>query len=418
MDEKKHRENWESYLYPDGRTLVNLFDIRDIDKLHEAERLATRERTSTLDLSIDLKSLSVEHFKNLHQHLFQDVYAWAGDLRVVNMKKGGMVFEDYRYLEKGLNDLVNEIKNADLRQMSTDEFVEHGHKWFMQANFLHPFREGNGRVQRIFITQLANHIGIELNFDYISQARMSNACNMAHGLSDSRALKKLFVDASDPYRKSMLSDFFEFVSASPEPDFFDIVSIETVDASKHYKGVLSWVGYNAFAIMDKDNDVFLADISILPQNAALGESIEFDVPSDYYANKSVSLTQKDFLLESIVTHLNATEDLRKLALTSQSTSHTNENLHLQKNTVNKTLDDLYVAQYEIKRLKNDCPLKPIYLQVLKDNLATLNKIQEQGAFRNASRQLRAITTNLSAMLSPQLSETPRNAQTRRNSPSL
>ena len=34
------------------------------------------------------------------------------------------------------------------------------------TNNLHPFREGNGRTQRVFLAQLAFNAGYELNFSF------------------------------------------------------------------------------------------------------------------------------------------------------------------------------------------------------------------------------------------------------------
>ena len=41
-----------------------------------------------------------------------------------------------------------------------------------EINALHPFREGNGRSQRLFMSYLAKVAGYELNFGEISQERM------------------------------------------------------------------------------------------------------------------------------------------------------------------------------------------------------------------------------------------------------
>ena len=36
--------------------------------------------------------LAVPHYKAIHRHLFQDVYAWAGQYRTVRIAKDGSAF--------------------------------------------------------------------------------------------------------------------------------------------------------------------------------------------------------------------------------------------------------------------------------------------------------------------------------------
>ncbi len=48
-------------------------------------------------------------------------------------------------------------------------FTEEVSAFFANINALHPFREDNGRVQRIFIMQLANEAGYKIDFSKVSQ---------------------------------------------------------------------------------------------------------------------------------------------------------------------------------------------------------------------------------------------------------
>ena len=42
--------------------------------------------------------------------------------------------------------------------------------YLSEINAIHPFREGNGRVQRLFISQLAEHAGYSLDYSSLDQA--------------------------------------------------------------------------------------------------------------------------------------------------------------------------------------------------------------------------------------------------------
>ncbi len=74
--------------------LRNLFDERDQGKLNELEYMAVRARTVQLSSAPIAGSYNLKHMQAIHHHLFQDVYAWAGELRTspqfpVSMVKGG-----------------------------------------------------------------------------------------------------------------------------------------------------------------------------------------------------------------------------------------------------------------------------------------------------------------------------------------
>ena len=45
-----------------------------------------------------------------------------------------------------------------------DEFVKRIAEFYNDVNYIHPFREGNGRTQRIYFTQLIRHYGYDINF--------------------------------------------------------------------------------------------------------------------------------------------------------------------------------------------------------------------------------------------------------------
>ena len=68
---------------------------------------------------------------------------------------------------------------------SLDEFVENIVEFYQTTNMIHPFREGNGRTQRLFITQLIRHNGYDINFyDIDSDELMIATIQAANGIKD------------------------------------------------------------------------------------------------------------------------------------------------------------------------------------------------------------------------------------------
>jgi fido (protein-threonine AMPylation protein) len=105
----------------------------------------------------------------IHQRLFQDVYEWAGQLRTVDMRKGNdpaaEFFMPVSRLQFGAGYAFQELAEDNyLRGLDKDRFVSRLAHHYDQVNYLHPFREGNGRSQRILWTQVAREAGYELDW--------------------------------------------------------------------------------------------------------------------------------------------------------------------------------------------------------------------------------------------------------------
>lgn len=94
-----------------------------------------------------LDSLAPGTFASLaeiHKHLFDDIYDFAGKIRTVNMAKGNFRFAPVMYLETSL------INIEKMPQSTFDEIIEK----YVEMNIAHPFREGNGRTTRIWLDQI------------------------------------------------------------------------------------------------------------------------------------------------------------------------------------------------------------------------------------------------------------------------
>ena len=129
------------------------------DLAREEERLSKKKAVELFENSV-LDTLPAGKFSTLqaiHKYLFEDIYDFAGKLRTVNLAKGNFRFAPLMYLKAAL-------ANIDKMPQSTfDEIIEK----YVEMNIAHPFREGNGRTQRVFLAQLAQHAGYQLDFSCI-----------------------------------------------------------------------------------------------------------------------------------------------------------------------------------------------------------------------------------------------------------
>ena len=105
-----------------------------------------------------LDTLAVGTFSSLaeiHRHLFDEIYDFAGELRTVNIAKGNFRFAPVMYLEAALQHIEK------MPQGTFDEIVEK----YVEMNVAHPFREGNGRSTRIWL----DLISLDLEKDSLKQ---------------------------------------------------------------------------------------------------------------------------------------------------------------------------------------------------------------------------------------------------------
>lgn len=136
------------YCYPpDYTVLKNIAGIRDKDALEEFERRHTRLRM--LDCPYILP-LTYDGYKDIHRYVFQDVYEWAGEPRVVNISKSDM-FGVWSFIDQEMQRRFRLIgEDTGLQNAPADQFAEHAAEHLSEINAIHPFREGNGRTQRLF----------------------------------------------------------------------------------------------------------------------------------------------------------------------------------------------------------------------------------------------------------------------------
>ena len=166
----------DPYVYPNTEVLKNKFGIRD------SERLLEIEKTITLGAWQDIregkikikKTFDYKHLKSLHKELFKDLYDWAGKERTVDISKPGTLFCRAMFIEEEAKRIFNNLKKDNFFKDIKDKskFSEKLGQLFLDINMLHPFREGNGRSQRLFIGDLAKENGYYLEWTNISKEEM------------------------------------------------------------------------------------------------------------------------------------------------------------------------------------------------------------------------------------------------------
>ena len=116
---------------------------------------------------------NVDHLCEVHRHLFQDVYDWAGEFCLVDISRGSSRFANFSFIQEYLTKCLTQLSlEASLCGAEPEQFISRLAFYMGEINAVHPFREGNGRVQRVFCSQLALNAGYFIDFESVDQEQM------------------------------------------------------------------------------------------------------------------------------------------------------------------------------------------------------------------------------------------------------
>lgn len=188
------------YCYPNSNVLRNKLDITDAVKLNEAERRYTGISLLEIKDTPIKGHFDLKHLQAIHKYIFSDIYEWAGELRTVNISKGNP-FCNCMYFDTYASELFKKLENENyLLDTPADHIAERLAYYLSEINILHPFREGNGRAQRVFIEYLAQIAGYHADFSNVSGKEMIEASVKAFDC-DYSAMNDMFEKITTPIPK-------------------------------------------------------------------------------------------------------------------------------------------------------------------------------------------------------------------------
>jgi len=168
----------DPYLYPGTSVLRNKLGLTDSNQLEQVERRLVAQRIAE---GAPTGGFDLGHLRAIHRHLFQDVYEWAGELRTVEITKGGHQFQFRQFIETGMADVHRRLEKVDfLRGLSNSDFAAAAGPIMGDVNYVHPFREGNGRTQLQYLEQLAAQAGHPIELARIEPSRWLEASRSSH----------------------------------------------------------------------------------------------------------------------------------------------------------------------------------------------------------------------------------------------
>lgn len=287
--------NLERYVQDDGRTMRNTLGIyRDPEAFEAALSKYSGARLFELrmDKNIIPPTFDKKHLKALHKHVLQDVFEWAGHTRDEHVtidgdkigpvktmaKSGGTQFDDAAKLSLGFKVLETMLDVDKAKQMDTKTFAGHAARAMVHLNWMHPFREGNGRIQREFITQYAEASGHQLDFSVVNHERMYDVSSRS-ARDHYGSMTRLFEEISDKDCVARMRPAYDGFGKNPG---FDDLYFSHTRPGRAVKG--KFIGQNGggFAMQSQDASIFIGDARDLPHDAKAGQMIHI-MPADHTA---------------------------------------------------------------------------------------------------------------------------------------
>lgn len=189
-------------VYPGTEVLINLAGLRDQAELTRMETECVMAREE----SVPPWRPGAVYFCSIHQHLFQDVYSWAGQYRDVPLRltpKDGPVsiFCQPPFISANMDRILGAVTGERLRACSNRELSDLLGHVVTELNAVHPFREGNGRVMRAYVDQVARFVGRSVDWSKVLIPDWHAASVQGFHKQDSRPMARLLSRALHPVQE-------------------------------------------------------------------------------------------------------------------------------------------------------------------------------------------------------------------------
>ena len=201
--EERWQAIYESVVYDasaDPVVLRNKENIQDFHELEKFERAAVKLRAAEGFPAAAFEQ-SPDGLKALHRHLFQDVYTWAGEFRGYPTSRG-QHFSLPDFIPTHADTLFRQVKEEkSLKGMEPEKFADRAAHFVNGINSIHPFIDGNGRVQRAWLRNTANAADYRINFRDTDRQLWNDVSMLGHMTADN---PEIGYRADDPMKTFIL----------------------------------------------------------------------------------------------------------------------------------------------------------------------------------------------------------------------
>ena len=213
----------DPYTYENG-VLKNKLNIRSYEKLNQAEADIGFAKLINID-AVNVEYFDENLIKEIHKHIFEDIFDWAGEYRTVPLIKEELVLPRYSIpysepnkIAKDLKDKIRHLNSYAWQNMPIERLSIIFARELALLWRVHPFRDGNTRTFLSFAYLYAKEHGFpfdietftrELNRKY-SDGRVSKysvrdkfvlACLDEEDYPEVEHLAKVFENAINNYKE-------------------------------------------------------------------------------------------------------------------------------------------------------------------------------------------------------------------------
>ena len=279
----------DPYLQPDGRTLRNRLGIvGDPARLQDEETVRVQLRRAELRTNGLPDARGFDLVRAVHRHLFQDVYEWAGQLRTTSLTKlhhegasARTTFTPPSDIERAGQAVFAAVeRKGGLRDLAPPTFAAALAPLVSALNIVHPFREGNGRTQRLIWQHVARQAGHDLGFEGISRERMV-AASIAGQRGDLGPFRRMLEELLDPdLRRALLTAtrFLEQAWAGGSSMDWNERYVSTATPGQRYAGVFAGAAGRDF-MLGSGASILIGQVADLPGGGAglkNGDPVSFE----------------------------------------------------------------------------------------------------------------------------------------------
>jgi len=187
------------YVDPSTGVLRNEVDATTQEELQEAWADSLVERLKAIAESSIPCTGDRAHLQAIHRLLFEGVFDWAGEFRTTNIDKEGTEFVPADRIDAEIDQLFADLADENLlRGLPREKFVPRLAHYFARLNHIHPFREGNGRTQRLFWWHVALHAGWSIDVVRATKMAKDEASRAASQDADLGPLTALLDEVTSP----------------------------------------------------------------------------------------------------------------------------------------------------------------------------------------------------------------------------
>ena len=263
-------------------TYHNLVGARSPEDLKQREETFTVFRLAELKQDPVRGRLDLEHLKEIHRRIFQDVYAWAGKVRqnfdaAKEDYVGGSAhtFTPFLQIESEGGRISNELAAKDhLQGLSKQEFVSQLTRLHGELNQLHPFPEGNGRTQRLFLEQVAQKAGHPVDLSIGTEERIIRA-SIAQTKGQHGMMERFIAEAADPDRVRAMRTALDHLNQVWGRENTSRTYIAATVPGQVYTGTLYGKAGPDFIMRTHDKKLAIGHSVDLAANAAGGDRLQF-----------------------------------------------------------------------------------------------------------------------------------------------